>query len=137
MRWILLTPLAPSAAMTSAELARRSVAITSAAFRLLPVMVAMCPFSLIFAPMRTSSLACIKRFSKSLSSMMLTPFATQASAMNCACISVGKPGNSVVVISTGLRDFGGIIVMLSPSYSKLAPISSSLSITAPSSSFCV
>ena len=38
----------------------------------------------------------MKRFSKMVSVTTLAPLATQLSAMNCACMSVGKPGYSVV-----------------------------------------
>ena len=50
------------------------------------------------APMRTISLACMKRFSKMVSVMTLVPLAWVASAMNCACMSVAKPGYSSVVM---------------------------------------
>ena len=44
------------------------------------------------APMRISSGACMKRFSKIVSRMMLVPSAVHISAMNWACRSVAKPG---------------------------------------------
>ena len=123
-------PFAASAASTSAELARRSVAITSAPFSLPPPIVAMCPFKRMSAPILASSLTCMKRFSKSRSSIVLVPAATHARAMNCACISVGKPGYSVVTISAGLIFAGGRIVMAPPEISNLKPISSNLLKTA-------
>ena len=52
-----------------------------------------------FAPMRTISLACMKRFSKIVSRTLDTPSAWVASAMNWACMSVAKPGYSSVVTS--------------------------------------
>ena len=42
----------------------------------------------------------MKRFSNMFSVTMLVPSACVASVMNCACISVGKPGNSSVTMST-------------------------------------
>ena len=41
----------------------------------------------------------MKRFSKMFSVMMLVPSACVASAMYCACMSVGKPGYSSVIMS--------------------------------------
>ena len=51
------------------------------------------------APMRTISLACMKRFSKIVSVIADAPSACVARAMNCACMSVAKPGYSSVVTS--------------------------------------
>ena len=48
------------------------------------------------APRRTSSFTCMKRFSKIVSVTLLAPCEMQLSAMNWACMSVGKPGYSVV-----------------------------------------
>ena len=44
----------------------------------------------------------MKRFSKMVSLIRETPFARVISAMNCACRSVGKPGNGAVEMSTAL-----------------------------------
>ena len=44
------------------------------------------------APMRVNCAACAKRDSNTFSTIMDVPRAVHASAMNCACISVGKPG---------------------------------------------
>ena len=52
------------------------------------------------APMRTSSCACMKRFSKMVSVTSEMPCAWVISAMYCACRSVAKPGYSSVVAST-------------------------------------
>ena len=89
--------------MTSETEARRSVAITGAPRRrLTPLTTAVSPSSLICAPRRASSCTCMKRFSKMVSLMRETPFARVISAMNCACRSVGKPGNGAVAMSTAL-----------------------------------
>ena len=53
--------------------------------------------------MRTSSCTCMKRFSKMFSVTRLTPSACVASAMYCACMSVGKPGYSSVEISAARK----------------------------------
>ncbi len=45
----------------------------------------------------------MKRFSKMFSVMMLVPSAWVASAMYCACMSVGKPGYSSVEMSAALE----------------------------------
>ena len=45
----------------------------------------------------------MKRFSKMVSVMCEVPLARVISAINCACRSVGKPGNGAVVTSTGAR----------------------------------
>ena len=42
----------------------------------------------------------MKRFSKIVSVMRDDPLARVISAMNCACRSVGKPGNGAVEMST-------------------------------------
>ena len=47
------------------------------------------------APSRASSETCMKRFSKMVSRMTLSPSAMVISAMNCACRSVAKPGIGV------------------------------------------
>ena len=60
--------------------------------------------------------------------MMLSPSAIVATAMNWACISVGKPGYSIVMRLTGLSSFGGCMVMVSSPISNVHPIDSSLSI---------
>src|SRR4026208_1186898 len=51
------------------------------------------------APMRHSSAACMNRFSKIVSEILLVPSASPSIAMNCACMSVGKPGNGLVIRS--------------------------------------
>jgi len=55
-----------------------------------------------FAPMRMSSWTCMKRFSKMFSVTVLVPSAWVARAMYWACMSVGKPGYSSVVMSAAL-----------------------------------
>ena len=54
-----------------------------------------------WAPRRASSCTCMKRFSKIVSVIRDLPLAIVISPMNCACRSVGKPGNGSVVTSTG------------------------------------
>ena len=56
-----------------------------------------------FAPRRSSSLTCMKRFSKMVSVTRAVPSAMQFSAMNCACMSVGNSGYSLVRKLTALR----------------------------------
>src|ERR1043166_4033246 len=74
-------------------LARRSVAITFAPERLLtPFTTARLPSRRMSAPMRMSSSACMKRFSKIFSVITLTPSATDIKTIICACKSVGNPG---------------------------------------------
>src|SRR5581483_10971230 len=71
--------------------ARTSLAITGAPDNSrTPRTIARLPSSLICAPMRSSSWACMKRFSKIVSVITLTPSATAISTINCACRSVGK-----------------------------------------------
>ena len=77
------------------------MAITGAAVsRSTPLMMAVLPSSRISAPMRRISSMCMKRFSKIVSMMVPTPFATVLSAANCACMSVGNAGYGAVRMST-------------------------------------
>ncbi len=93
MRSITVSPSATSPAMTRLAEARRSVAITMAPVRRsTPCTSAVLPSISIFAPSRPSSCTCMKRFSKMVSVTNASPSATAFSAMNCACMSVGKPG---------------------------------------------
>ncbi len=88
-----VSPRAASAAITSLTEARRSVAITGAPFRpATPRTRASPPETAMSAPSRASSGACMKRFSKMVSRITLSPLASVISAMNCACRSVAKPG---------------------------------------------
>ena len=89
-----VSPRAASAATISDTEARRSVAITGAPDRPpgTPRTMADAPCTLMRAPMRFSSGTCMKRFSKIVSVIIAAPSATDISAMNCACMSVGKPG---------------------------------------------
>ena len=59
-----------------------------------------------FAPMRMISLACMKRFSKIVSVITEVPCACVARAMYCACMSVGNPGYSSVMMSAARRFTG-------------------------------
>ncbi len=45
----------------------------------------------------------MKRFSKIVSVMTLSPWARHMSTRNCACMSVGKPGCGAVVTFTGAQ----------------------------------
>ena len=103
--------------MTSDTDARRSVAMTGAPRSVaVPSMVAVSPSSEIRAPNRASSCTCMKRFSKIVSVICEEPPAQAISAINCACRSVGKPGNGAVDTVTGLipapflRDADAVIV---------------------------
>ena len=55
------------------------------------------------APSRPSSGTCMNRLSKTVSRMTDAPDAIVMSAMNCACMSVGKPGYGSVVRSTAFN----------------------------------
>ena len=97
MRSTTVSPSATRPAITSPAEARRSVAITLAPCRRsTPFTTAVLPSSLMSAPRRCISSACMKRFSKMVSVMTAVPFATVASAMNCACMSVANPGYGAV-----------------------------------------
>ena len=83
--------------MTRHADARRSVAITLAPVSLAtPLTIAVLPSTSMSAPSRFNSCTCIIRFSKIVSVMTDVPSARVASAMNCACMSVGKPGCGAV-----------------------------------------
>ncbi len=98
----MVSPSAARAAMTRDTDARKSVAITGAPFnRSTPSTVAVSPSSWICAPSRASSCTCINLFSKMVSVMCDVPLARVIRAINCACKSVGNPGNGAVITSTG------------------------------------
>ena len=89
-------PSAP--AMTRHADARRSVAITFAPVRRgTPRTVAALPSTSMSAPSRRSSCTCIMRFSKIVSVTTDVPAARVASAIICACMSVGNAGYGAVV----------------------------------------
>ena len=93
MRSIVVAPSAIRPAMTRHADARRSVAITFAPVSFAtPRTIAVLPSTSISAPRRTSSCTCIIRFSKIVSVMTDVPAARVATAIICACMSVGKPG---------------------------------------------
>ena len=93
MRSIVVVPAAISPAITSPAEARKSVAITFAPVNAAtPLTIAVLPSTSIAAPRRSNSCTCIIRFSKIVSVMTEVPSARVASAMNCACISVGNDG---------------------------------------------
>jgi hypothetical protein len=97
MRSITVSPSATSPAITRLAEARRSVAITVAPVSSsTPWTIAVLPSMSMRAPSRRSSCTCMKRFSKMVSVTCAVPSATQLSAMNCACMSVGKPGCGAV-----------------------------------------
>ena len=88
-----MVPVAASPAMTREALALRSVAITGAPWRWRRSRtMAWLPDTVMSAPRRSSSLTCMKRFSKMVSVMTLAPLARVIRAMYWACMSVGKPG---------------------------------------------
>src|SRR5205807_2311193 len=84
-----------------------------------------------FAPMRTISCACMKRFSKIFSVMMEVPSACVARAMYCACMSVGKPGYSSVTMSAAFRGPSPITRTASVVCAVLTPTSCSFCKSAP------
>ena len=93
MRSTVVSPRAARPAITRLAEARRSVAITVAPDSAgTPCTMAVLPSMRMLAPSRRSSCTCMKRFSKMVSTMVLVPSATASSAMNCACMSVAKPG---------------------------------------------
>ena len=99
-RSMIVSPRATSPASTSPALARRSDACTvRRTIAPVPRTTARRPSMEMFAPMRTISLACRKRFSKIVSVITDVPSACVASAMYCACMSVAKAGYSSVVMS--------------------------------------
>ena len=131
MRSIVVSPSATSPARISEAEARRSVAITGAPLSLgTPRITAVWPSTRMSAPRRSSSLTCMKRFSKIVSLITPAPSAMQLSAMNCACMSVGNAGYGAVTRSTArARRPPMSRVMRSPSTSIEAPASRSLSST--------
>ncbi|MNS97997.1 hypothetical protein D3C72_1323480 [compost metagenome] len=86
------------------------------------------------APRRTISFTCMKRFSKMVSVTIEAPRAITFRAMNWACMSVGKPGYSVVLKLCAFRwSYAGPcepMRMPSGSVTTVQPASRSLSITA-------
>ena len=89
-----------------------------------------------FAPRRISSLTCMKRFSKMVSWITALPSATQSSAMNWACMSVGKAGYSLVRKPTAFGRLLAVTRIQSAPASMPTPASRSLSMTAPRCSAC-
>ena len=115
--WLTLDiPGVANAARTSDTDARKSVAMTGAGVRpFRPLTVAVPPLTRISAPIRNNSGTCIKRFSKIVSEICDEPSAIHIIAMNCACKSVGKPGNGSVVISAACgRPFPLIRIVRAP-----------------------
>ena len=133
MRSTMVSPSATRPAMTRLAEARRSVAITVAPDRRgTPSITATLPSTWILAPRRTSSLTCMKRFSKIVSVTVAVPWAMQLSAMNWACMSVGKPGYSVVRKPWALSVAPPVLCTRMPPSTActLAPASRSFSMTA-------
>ena len=132
-----VSPRATSPANTRLAEARKSVAITIAPSKYAtPFTSAVLPSMLISAPRRCISCTCIKRFSKIVSVTFATPTATLFSAINCACISVGKAGCGAVRILTAFNFPSLFTVMV---FSTLltftsAPASRNFSITASNKS---
>ena len=89
----MVSPSAASPASTKDIEARRSVAITWAPLSFgTPRTTAERPRTVTSAPIRASSGTCMKRFSKIVSVSSEAPSAIVSIAMNCACMSVAKPG---------------------------------------------
>ena len=104
MRCRVVVPRAAKAPSTRQALARRSDAITCAPDSCAgPRISAVFPEIRMSAPMRCSSSTCMKRFSNTVSTTLDVPLAWVISAMNWACMSVGNPGCSLVVMSTAVR----------------------------------
>ena len=128
----MVSPSAIQPANTKLIEARRSVAITSAGFNFsTPRQIAVLPSISPFAPIRLSSGMCIKRFSKMVSVMRLVPSAIAFNKVNCACISVGKPGCGIVRIFTafGRCPFESSVMVSSVTLTSI-PASRSFSMTA-------
>ncbi|CSC12736.1 Uncharacterised protein [Vibrio cholerae] len=128
----MVSPLAIQPAMTRLAEARRSVAITCAPLkRSTSPQITVLPSISALAPMRFNSGTCIKRFSKMVSVITPPPFAIMFSSVNCACMSVGKPGCGAVRTVTALssRPVISKLIQSSP-HSISAPASSSLAKTA-------
>ena len=137
MRSIVVSPSAMRPAITRHAEARRSVAMTSAPVSFsTPLTTAVLPSTSMSAPSRRNSCTCIIRFSKIVSVMTAVPVARVASAMNCACMSVGNPGCGAVRTLTARRGPSRRTRMRSPSMVMSAPTSRSLSITALNESGC-
>ena len=83
------------------------------------------------APMRLSSWTCMKRFSKMFSVMVVAPSAWVARAMNWACMSVGKPGNSSVEMLVALSEPPERTRTCPCRLSRRTPQASSLAMSAP------
>ncbi len=131
MRSTCVWPSATRPAITRLAEARRSVAITVAPDnRGTPCTTAVWPSISIFAPSRTSSLTCMKRFSKIVSLITALPSAMQFTAINCACMSVGNAGYSLVRKPTALSRPSARTRIQSLPASISAPASRSLSISA-------
>ncbi len=90
-------------------------------------MKAVLPSVWIEAPRRFISCTCMKRFSKMVSVTRLGPEAIVFTAMNWACMSVGKPGYSVVRKDTGFGRPSMRARMVLPDTVSCTPISRSLS----------
>src|SRR5579883_1949694 len=128
----MVSPSATRAASTKDAEARRSEASTAAALSgVFPRTMARRPSIRMFAPMRTSSRACMKRFSKMFSVMTEVPSAWVATTMYCACMSVGKPGYSSVFMSAAQSGLSPITRMESWEWAVFTPASWSFCSTAP------
>src|SRR5574337_548479 len=129
-----VSPLATRPASTRQADARRSVAMIGAPLMWsTPCTIAVLPSRRMSAPRRCNSCACMKRFSNTVSVTTPVPSATQLSAVNCACMSVGKAGYGAVLMLTafGRRPPMSSSIQSSP-VEMCAPASSSLASTASS-----
>ena len=128
MRSTIVVPCATKPAITRLADARKSVAMTTAPESVsTPWVIAVLPSISMLAPKRFISCTCMKRFSKIVSVTRDVPFAIALTAMNCACMSVAKPGYSVVRMSTGFGRSSILARIQSAPTSNCTPISRSLS----------
>ncbi len=90
---MIVSPLAIRPARTNEADALKSVAIVSAPERgVFPLTMALSPKTSMLAPRRRSSFMWENLLSKMVSVMMDVPLAWVNKTINCACMSVGKPG---------------------------------------------
>ena len=96
-----------------------------------PCTTAALPSRWMSAPSRCNSWACMKRFSNTVSVTTPVPLATQLSAVNWACMSVGKAGYGAVLMSTARSSRSCMSRSIQSSPTLIcAPASSSLPSTA-------
>ena len=92
--------------------------------------IAIAPSASIRAPIRASSATCMNRFSKIVSVTRDWPSASPSSVITCACMSVGKPGNGLVMTSAARGRSGPLTRTDVGPASRATPHSSSLAMSA-------